>query len=147
MKLSKNFHLSEFIKSPTASRKGINNMPGALQIQRISLLTKNVLQPIRDHYNLPLIISSGYRSPALNRAVGGAKNSQHMSGEAADFDIPGIDNYELAKWIEKELNYDQLILEYYYGGNSGWVHVGYSPRHLNQEKTKNKNGWFSGIRK
>lgn len=147
MQLSKNFHLSEFTRSQTASRQNILNVPNSLHIKALQLLCQKVLQPIRDHFDKPVIISSGYRSPELNRAIGGSPKSQHMKGEAADFEIHGIDNYELAKWIEKNLNYDQLILEFYTGGNSGWVHVGYSPRHLNQELTINKYGSFSGLRK
>ena len=105
------------------------------------------MQPIRDHFDKPIIISSGYRSPTLNRAIGGSPTSQHCYGQAADFEIPGIDNYTLAKWIEANLNYDQLILEFYTGGNSGWIHVGYSPRHTNQELTINKYGTFNGLKK
>lgn len=147
MQLTKNFYLSEFLASQTASRFHLDNTPNFEVKNRLKLLAEKVLQPIRDHYNRPVIVSSGYRSPAVNRAVGGSPKSQHMTGEAADFEIPGIDNYELAKWIENNLNYDQLILEFYTGGNSGWIHVGYSPRHLNQELTINRFGSFSGLKK
>ena len=81
----------------------------------------------------------------MNTAIGGSRRSQHMLGQAADFEIPGIDNYTLADWIHRNLNYDQLILEFYSGGNSGWVHVGYSPRHKNQELTINRTGTFNGL--
>lgn len=147
MQLSKNFHLSEFTRSQTASRQNIINVPNSHHILALKLLCEKVLQPIRDHFDKPVIISSGYRSPELNRAIGGSSKSQHMKGEAADFEITGIDNYELAKWIERNLNYDQLILEFYTGENSGWIHVGYSPRHLNQELTINKYGSFQGLKK
>ena len=147
MELSKNFNLSEFTKSQTASRLRIDNTPNKTHIDSLKLLCEKVLQPIRDNFDKPVIISSGYRSPNLNRAIGGSLKSQHMTGQAADFEIPGIDNYTLAKWIEANLNYDQLILEFYEGGNSGWVHVGYSPRHLNQELTINRFGSFSGLQK
>ena len=147
MKLSKNFELHEFTKSQTAARKKINNSANNSQIQNLKLLCEKVLQPIRDHFDKPIIISSGYRSPTLNRAIGGSPTSQHCYGQAADFEIPGIDNYTLAKWIEANLNYDQLILEFYTGGNSGWIHVGYSPRHKNQELTINKYGTFNGLKK
>lgn len=147
MQLTKNFHLSEFIKSQAASRLNINNEPNFEVKKRLKLLAEKVLQPIRDHFDKPVIISSGYRSQAVNRAVGGSLKSQHMTGEAADFEIPTIDNYELAQWIKNNLNYDQLILEFYTGANSGWIHVGYSPRHLNQELTINRFGHFQGLKK
>ena len=147
MQLTKNFHLSEFLVSQTASRQGINNIPNQTQIANLKLLAEKVLQPLRDHYQLPVSISSGYRSPALNRAVGGSPSSQHMTGQAADFQIPSIDNYTVAKWIQDNLNYDQLILEFYSGGNSGWIHCGYSPSHKNQELTINKFGTFQGLKK
>lgn len=147
MQLTKNFHLSEFTKSQTATRFGLDNTPNEEVIKNLKLLAERVLQPIRNHYNLPIIISSGYRSIAVNNAVGGSRKSQHMIGQAADFEIPSIDNYTLAKWIEKNINYDQLILEFYTGGNSGWIHVGYSIRHLNQELTINRFGTFNGLKK
>lgn len=147
MRLSRNFHLSEFTKSQTASRYGIDNTPTKEIIDNLKLLCEKVLQPIRDAWGMPVIISSGYRSKIVNQRVGGDPNSQHLKGQAADFDIAGIDNFILAKWIEKNLNYDQLILEFYEGGNSGWVHVGYSLRHLNKEKTINRLGVFQGLRK
>lgn len=147
MQLTKNFQLSEFLVSQTASRNGINNTPNHTQIANLKLLAEKVLQPLRDHYQLPVSISSGYRSPALNRAVGGSPSSQHMTGQAADFQIPSIDNYTVAKWIQDNLNYDQLILEFFSGGNSGWVHCGYSPSHKNKELTINKFGTFQGLKK
>lgn len=147
IRLSQNFYLSEFTKSQTALRLGINNTPNQTVINNLRLLCEKVLQPIRDHWKMPVVISSGYRSPAVNKAVGGAVRSQHLTGQAADFEIPSIDNYTLAKWIEQYLNYDQLILEFYTGGNSGWIHVGYSPRHLNQELTINRFGTFQGLKK
>lgn len=147
MQLSKNFHLSEFLVSQTAERMRLDNTPTESVIKNLKLLSEKVLQPIRDNFNKPVIISSGYRSPAVNHAVGGSSKSQHMTGQAADFTIPSIDNWTLAQWIHRELNYDQLILEFYTGGNSGWIHVGYSPKHLNQELTINKWGSFNGLKK
>lgn len=147
MQLTKNFYLSEFLTSQTASRFSLDNTPNDLVKSKLKLLAEKILQPVRDHFDKPVIISSGYRSPAVNRAVGGSSKSQHMTGEAADFEIPSIDNYELAQWIKNNLNYDQLILEFYTGGNSGWIHVGYSPRHRNQELTINQFGSFSGLKK
>lgn len=147
MQLTKNFTLEELTKSQTASRLKLNNIPSFEVKRNLKLLCEQILQPIRDNFNLPVIISSGYRSPAVNRAVGGSTSSQHQFGQAVDFEILTIDNYSLAKWIQNNLNYDQLILEFYTGGNSGWVHVGYSPAHKNQELTINQWGTFQGLKK
>jgi hypothetical protein len=137
MKLSPNFHLSEFTKSQAAVRRGLDNRPGEAELSALRLLCEKVLEPTRAHFGKPLLISSGYRSPAVNRAIGGARNSQHVKGEAADFEIPGVSNVEVCRWMEVNLNYDQLILEFYIPGqpNSGWVHVSYRQPYRNQELT------------
>lgn len=145
LQLTENFYLSELVKSQTASRLNLNNTPNDTEIKNLKLLCEKVLQPIRDHFNKPVIITSGFRSKVVNNAVGGSSSSQHCFGQAADFDIPGIPNYDLAVWIKESLNYDQLILECYHGGNSGWVHVGYSPRHKNEELTFNGRQYFNGL--
>jgi len=136
MKLSKHFHLSEFTKSQTATRRGIRNMPGPKGIASLKALCENVLEPVREEFG-PVVISSGYRSRALNQAIGGSQTSQHSKGEAADFEVKGVSNLEVARWMEKNLNYDQLICEFYKPGqpNSGWIHVSYSPRMRNMELT------------
>ena len=123
MNLSRNFSLLELTKSDTAVRKGIDNNPNSDQIEKLKLLCENILQPVRDHFGR-VKVTSGYRSPELCIAIGSSVNSQHAKAEAADFECPGIDNAELADWIQKELSYDQLILEYYKPGepNSGWIH-------------------------
>ena len=124
MKLSKNFSLAEMTKSQTATRKGIRNEPSTEHIENLIHLAETVLQPVREHFGKPVAISSGYRSPALCEAIGSSSKSQHAKGEAADFEIPGVDNMQLATWISKNTIFDQLILEYYEPGdpNSGWVH-------------------------
>ena len=124
MKLSKNFSLAEMTKSQTATRKGIDNKPSTEHVENLIHLAETVLQPVREHFGKPVAISSGYRSPALCEAIGSSSKSQHAKGEAADFEIPGVDNMQLATWINKNTNFDQLILEYYEPGdpNSGWVH-------------------------
>ena len=126
MKLSKNFSLAEFTKSQTAERKGIDNTPKRRTHGCSSELFENVVQKVRDHFG-PTVLNSGYRGPELNEAVGGSSKSQHCKGQAADIEVPGVPNYELAKWIEDNCDFDQLILEFYTSGipDSGWVHVSY----------------------
>ena len=126
MNLSRNFTLSELIKSDTAIRKGINNNPNAEQIEKLKALCENILQPVRDHFGR-VKITSGFRSVDLCLAIGSSSNSQHAKAEAADFECIGVDNAELADWIKDNLPYDQLIVEYYTPGepNSGWIHCSY----------------------
>ena len=132
MELTRNFTLSELTKSDTAIRKGINNNPNAEQIEKLKDLCENILQPVRDHYGR-VKVTSGFRSSELCVAIGSSVNSQHAKAEAADFECIGVDNAELADWIYKNLDFDQLILEFYTPGepNSGWIHCSYvsdSPR-------------------
>ena len=128
MNLSRNFTLSELIKSDTAIRKGINNNPNAEQIEKLKALCENILQPVRDHFGR-VKVTSGFRSVDLCLAIGSSSNSQHAKAEAADFECVGVDNAELADWIKDNLPYDQLIVEYYTPGepNSGWIHCSYIP--------------------
>jgi hypothetical protein len=125
MKLSQHFSLEEMIKSQTGSRKGIDNTPGPEAIANLVYLCVNVLEKIRAHFAKPIIINSGYRCAKLNKAIGGASKSQHLTGEAADIEIAGVDNQLLFAWIRDNLEFDQLILEYHKIGvpESGWVHV------------------------
>lgn len=126
MKLSENFTYSEFVKSQTAERKDIDNDMGARELENAISLAENVLQPVRDHFGTT-VINSGYRSPDLNRAIGGSTGSQHCSGEAADIEVPGVSTHDLFKWIKDNLKFDQMILEFYDPEvpDSGWVHVSY----------------------
>lgn len=128
MKLSANFELSELVKSQTAERKGISNNPSPDHIDNLKSLCINILQPIRSEFDRPVIISSGFRSAELCIAIGSKPTSQHSEGKAADLEILGVDNMELAMWIKNNLNFDQLILEFYKDGepNSGWVHVSWA---------------------
>ena len=128
MKLSANFELFELIKSQVAERKGIPNNPSPDQIDNLKSLCINILQPIRSEFDKPVIISSGFRSAELCIAIGSKPTSQHAEGKAADLEIPGVDNMELAMWIKNNLNFDQLILEFYKDGepNSGWIHVSWN---------------------
>ena len=128
MQLSKNFNLVEMTKSQTATRKGIDNTPSAEHQGNLQSLCMHVLQPIRDHFSQVVTVSSAYRSPELCLAIGSKTTSQHAKGEAADFEIFGVSNKELADYINENLEYDQLILEYWTESdpNSGWVHCSYS---------------------
>ena len=112
MRLSQNFWLNELVKSSTADRLGISNEPGIEEIVNLTVLTNHVLQPVREHFGV-ITINSGYRSPELNSKIGGSKTSQHCNGEAADFEQLGTPNAEVATWISEELDFDQLILEFY----------------------------------
>tara|TARA_R100001443_G_scaffold77376_1_gene84593 strand:- start:917 stop:1387 length:471 start_codon:yes stop_codon:yes gene_type:complete len=126
--MSRNFSLQELIKSDTAIRKGIDNNPNADQIEKLKALCENILQPVRDHFGR-VKVTSGFRSVQLCQAIGSSANSQHAKSEAADFECVGVDNAELADWIHKNLEYDQLILEFYTPSepNSGWIHCSYIP--------------------
>ena len=128
MKLTENFSLLELTKSQTAERKGIDNTPSAEHQDNLKSLCEMVLQPIRDHFSRVVTISSGYRSEALCVAIGSKTTSQHAKGQAADFEIFGVSNKELADYINEELEYDQLILEYWKESdpNSGWVHCSFN---------------------
>ena len=127
MKLTANFSLLELTKSQTAERKGIDNTPSAEHQDNLKSLCTAILQPVRDHFSRVVTISSGYRSPELCTAIGSKITSQHARGEAADFEIFGVSNKELADYINENLDYDQLILEYWKESdpNSGWVHCSY----------------------
>ena len=127
MNLTTNFSLLELTKSQTAERKGIDNTPSPDHQESLKLLCTHILQPVRDHFERVVSVSSGYRSPELCTAIGSKITSQHAKGEAADFEIFGVSNKELADWIHFNLNYDQLILEYWKeeDPNSGWVHCSY----------------------
>ena len=127
MRLSENFSLWELTKSQTAERMGISNVPNKEEIKNLQALCKNVLQAVRTNYRVPIQPSSGYRCFALNKAIGSSSKSQHITGQAVDFEVPWIPNKVLAYWIMDNLIFDQLILEFYREGdpNSGWVHVSY----------------------
>lgn len=131
MKLSKNFSLHELTKSETAVRRGIDNTPSLTVIDNLQALVDNVLQPVRDKLG-PVVITSGYRSPQLNTAIGGSPTSDHCLGMAADCEVLGMDNKQFARWVEENLKFTQLILEFYTEGlpDSGWVHISYDPKDL-----------------
>ena len=127
IRLSKNFALSEMVKSATPERLNVDNSPSDIHLVNLTHLAIHILQPVRDEFGV-ITINSGYRSPALNAKVGGSKTSQHCNGQAADFESFSTPNPDLAKWIANNLEFDQLILEFYDGinPNSGWVHCSYN---------------------
>ena len=127
--------MAEFTKSQTAERKGIDNTPQGEHLEAAKALFENVVQKVRDHFGVTTI-NSGYRCPELNEAVGGSATSQHCHGEAADIEVPGVANSDLAEWIVENTDFDQVILEFYTPGipDSGWVHVSYKADGSNRGK-------------
>jgi hypothetical protein len=143
MNLTANFTLAEMVKSDTALRHDMDNTPGEAEIANLKTLCEKVLQPVRDHFQTGVKVNSGFRHPEVNAKVGGSKTSDHCKGQAADIEIPGIANADLAVWIMDNLNYTQLILEFYTPGvpDSGWVHVSYDPANLKKQNlTATKQG-------
>jgi len=130
MKLSEHLDLSEVIRSESAKRKGISNMPTAEHIANFKLLAENIFEPIRNHFRVPIIISSGYRSKELNAAIGGSSTSEHCTGEAIDIDMDGtpngVTNKMIFDFIKDNLNFNQLIFEFGTAENPDWVHVSYN---------------------
>jgi hypothetical protein len=128
MILSQNFTLQELTYSDTAIRKGMDNTPNEEQIENLRLVCNNILEPVRVHFKAPVVVSSGYRSVAVCEAVGSSAKSQHTKGQAADFEIFGIPNKDVADWIVNNIDYDQCILEFWNENepNSGWVHCSFS---------------------
>jgi len=123
--LSDHFSLAEMTKSQTAERRNLPNNPDKDAIDAMKLLCINILEPVRNHFDKPFTPSSGFRSAELCVAIGSSVSSQHTKGEAADFEVPGVSNLDLATWIVGNLDFDQLILEFYKGGNTGWVHCSF----------------------
>jgi hypothetical protein len=144
-------------KSQTAERKGIDNEPNEKEIQKLIALAQDVLQPIRNQFG-QVTVNSGFRCLELNRELGSKDTSQHCLGEAADIEVAGLSNMELAEWIKHNCEFDQLILEFWYPGagpnsvpgagpNSGWVHLSYKDDGTNRKEvlTINKHGVFRGL--
>jgi len=135
MNLTANFTLAEMVKSDTALRHDMDNTPGEIEIENLKRLAEKVLQPVREHYQRGVKVNSGFRHPNVNAKVGGSKTSDHCKGQAADIEIPGVPNADLAKWITENLDFTQVILEFYTQGvpDSGWVHVSYDPQNLKKQ--------------
>ena len=157
--LSEHFTLAMLCYSDTAKARGISNVPTSAEINNLKYLANNVLEPIWNHFcknedgtdnGKKVIVNSGYRGKLLNAAVGGATTSQHCFGEAADIEIAGISNYDLAVWIRDNVTFDQLILEFANNlsvdPNSGWVHVSYRYGRIRHSVlTINKRGTREGL--
>ena len=133
--LTRNFSLHELTKSETALRYDMENEPGSVEVANLVDLAAKVLQPIRDHYAKGVKVNSGFRHPDVNAKVGGSRTSDHCRGMAADIEIPGVPNAELAAWVKGNLEFTQLILEFYTPGipDSGWVHVSFDPKNLKKQ--------------
>ena len=143
MKLTEHFTLEELTKSETASRKGIENKPDSVAVENLILVSNMILEMVRDHYGIPFSPSSGFRCLELNREIGSHDKSQHVEGKAVDFEVPGVDNKEVALWIKKNCVFDQLILEFYKEENpsSGWIHCSYD---VDKEPQRMKSNIFDG---
>jgi len=128
MKLSKNLSLAEVTKSNTANRLNIDNTPDDWAKENLKAIAEHVFQPLRDAFKCPIYVSSGYRGPELNAAIGGSKRSQHMEGRALDLDADVFGrctNGEIFRWILNNVTFDQLVWEFGDGDNPDWVHVSY----------------------
>jgi|VirMetMinimDraft_7_1064189.scaffolds.fasta_scaffold01118_3 hypothetical protein len=127
--ISKNISYNEAVRSSVAQRYGLNNRPNIDILKQMKITAENVFQPAREHFNVPLFISSFYRSLAVNRKAGGSSSSSHMRGEAIDIDCDvfgEITNAELFDWLRENVEFDQLIWEFGTHKNPAWVHVSYS---------------------
>ncbi len=148
--LSEHFWLSELVKSSTATRLGIDNWPADNAIvESLKATCLHILEPVRNHFGIPFSPNSGYRCLELNRKLKSKDTSQHTKGQAVDFELPSVSNYDLAQWCRNNLEFDQLILEFYNSGDpySGWVHCSYVSGFKNRKSviTINKTGVHKGL--
>ena len=125
MQITENFSLIELTSSETATRKGIDNTPGPAEIHNLRYLLNEVMQPLRSWYGKPINITSGYRSPKLNKAIGGSTTSDHTQGRAIDFTVPKEDYKKVFEYIKTKLVFDQLIWEFGNDDAPNWIHVSY----------------------
>jgi hypothetical protein len=140
MKISQHLNLSELTRSDSAKRNGIDNNPTAEHLENFKLLAEKVFEPIRLHFGVPIHISSGYRSEALNKFIKGSSSSQHCKGQAIDIDMDGsssgVTNADIYNFIKDNLNFDQLIWEFGTDKNPDWVHVSYTKDKNRKQKLK-----------
>ena len=138
MQLSEHLTLAEVTKSQTATRLGIDNDPDAHQLAALKAVAENIFEPLRNHFGVPIGISSGLRSKALNKAIGGSTRSQHCHGQALDIDADiygGINNRNVFRYIQNNLDFDQLIWEFGDDDNPAWVHVSFVNDGTNRGQT------------
>jgi putative chitinase len=146
--LTEHFTLEELTVSPTAKRLGLANTPTPEHIENMRYCCEKILEPVRAKFG-PVTVNSSYRAPRVNAAVGGSKTSQHVNGQAIDFEVKGVDNKTVADWVADNLEFDQVILEFYSAGdkNSGWVHASIKKEGGNRKQrliaTKSKAGGTS----
>lgn len=152
--LSANFSLKEFTDSNLAKQHGLDNTPTPEVVANLQKVVTNIVQPVREHYGKPVRINSGYRSPEVNVAARGSKTSDHCKGQAADIEIAGVANGDLAQYIVDNYKFTQVILEFYTQGipDSGWVHVSYDENNLKCEvltaiKENGKTVYLKGLHK
>jgi len=140
MQLSKNLSLNEVIKSNTATRKGIDNTPTEEHLKNLKYLAEKVFQPIREHFGVPIYVSSGYRSKDLNEVIGGSPRSFHSHGLALDLDQDGrnkgVSNADVFYFIKENLQFTELIWEFGDETNPNWVHVAIAPGREDEKKIK-----------
>jgi hypothetical protein len=136
MVISEHLTLAELIRSDSAKRNGITNMPPPEHIANLKLLAENIFEPIRVNFRCPILISSGYRSKELNALIGGSNTSQHSFGQAIDIDMDStlynVTNADIFEFVKNKLPFDQLIWEFGNPLNPDWVHISYSDRHRRQ---------------
>ena len=137
MQLSKHFKLKEFTKSQIAARNGINNTPHSGDVKNLENLCYEILEPVRAKFDeKPVMITSGFLSEELCEAIKSSKTSQHIKGQAVDFEIAGKANIQVAYWVQANCDFDQLILEFYKpdDGQAGWIHVSYNEKGANRKQ-------------
>ena len=142
MRISKHFSLAELCNSAEGKRQGISNVADEKSIKNLTLLAENILEPIREYFDKPIHIISGYRSAVLNKKVGGSKTSQHLIGQAVDIDNDNteVSNADIFNYIKDNLKYDQLIWEFGNDENPAWLHVSFSNKPRKQILKAYKNG-------
>lgn len=133
--ISEHISYKEGVRSDTARRKGIRNIPNDKQLEAMRTLAKEVFEPLRRHFREPIRVNSFFRSLALNKMIGGSKTSQHCKGEAIDLDgMNGISNKQLYDYIKDNLEFDQLIWEFGTDQEPDWIHVSYTTKRPNRKQ-------------
>lgn len=143
--LSPHFSLRECERSDIAIRHGIDNTLPSVYYTNAMNVAKHILEPIRKQYGIPFTPTSWFRSMPLNEFIKGSKSSQHLTASAVDFEVPGIPNLDVAMWMRDNLEYDQLILEFYTGDNTGWIHCSYAQNNRHESKRFDGKQYIQGL--